>query len=59
MVNDRFVFEHLKRYDHSLSIRGEVSVILFDQDNKMIGGEFYLSNYHEEDISKEIYITRN
>ena len=59
VINNKHAYEYLQRYEHSLAIRGEVSVILFDNKKKMFLDEFYLSNYNEGDRNKEIYLINN
>ncbi len=56
VTNSDEVYQYLKRYDHKLPYRGELSVILYDSEKKEFVDERYLSNYHEGDTSKEIYI---
>ena len=56
VVNDSKLYQYLERYDHRLPIKGEVSVILFDQETKLLIDEFYLSNRIEGDRTKEVYL---
>lgn len=56
IINSETGFQYIKRYDHKLPYRGELSVILYDSEKKEFVDECYLSNYHEGDTSKEIYI---
>lgn len=56
VTNSEKGFQYIKRYDHKIPYRGELSVILYDSEKKEFVDECYLSNYHEGDTSKEIYI---
>ena len=56
VVNNERIFQILKRYDHALSFRGELSVILYDFEKKEFVEECYLSNYYEEKTERELYI---
>lgn len=56
IINSETGFQYIKRYDHKMPYRGELSVILYDSEKKEFVDECYLSNYHEGDTSKEIYI---
>lgn len=56
IVNDHTGYQRLKRYDHKLSYRGELSVVFYDYDKKKFVEEVYLSNYYEGDRSREVYL---
>ncbi len=59
VVNNKFAFQMLERYDHALSVRGEVSAILVNTDKGIIENEVYLSNYYDGDRSREVYLTED
>ena len=56
VINDKNVFEAIRKYEHGIAYRGEFSVILFEREKERLSEEVYLSNYYEEDRSREIYI---
>ncbi len=56
VFNDRKAVQILRRYEHAMSFRGELSVILFDLRKGELVEEFYLSNYYLDDHSREIYL---
>ena len=56
VINDSSLFKALKKKEHALPIRGELSVVLFDEESDTFVEECYLSNYNEGDESKEIYL---
>jgi transcriptional regulator with XRE-family HTH domain len=57
VLNDPQVFEMFKTYERKLSFRGELSLLMYDMDLKMITGEYYLANAVEGDVSREIYLS--
>ncbi len=59
VVNSDFVFQKLVRFDHALSFRAELSVVLVDIEKGKIVDEIYLSNYYEGDRSREVYMTED
>ncbi len=56
IVNSLKVFQFLERYEHEMPIRGEVSVLYYNEASEKIEKEIYLSNYIDGDYSREIYI---
>ena len=56
VINSERVFQILKRYDHALAFKGELSVILYDSEKKEFVEECYLSNYFDEKTERELYI---
>ncbi len=56
VLDEIHFFQRLKRYDHALSLRGELSVAFFDPEKNEIVEEVYLSNYFEGDRSREVYL---
>ena len=56
VTNNIALFKALKKREHALPIRGELSVVLFDEESEKFVEECYLSNYNEGDESKEIYL---
>ena len=56
VTNNVNLFQFLKRFDHSVSYRGEISVALIDIENMVITEECYLANYHEGDRGREIFL---
>ncbi len=57
VTNDPVTFSYLKRYEHAMAFRGELSVILIDAEANEILKEVYLSNYYLNDYSDEFYLT--
>lgn len=57
VVNHRGAYRLFEKFDHALSFRGELSIILVDLEKKKLVDEVYLSNYHEGDRSFEVYLT--
>ena len=58
IINHERTFEIMRRYEHALAFRGELSLVLFDAKEQKFVDEFYLSNYVEGDQSKEIFLVR-
>lgn len=56
VVDNQKLFDEWKKYERSLSFRGELSIALFDFNEKEFKEEIYLSNYELNDTSKEIYL---
>ena len=56
VVNDEDMFRKYQKYERLLPIRGEVSVALFNEENRKFVKEIYLSNYYEGDRSREVYL---
>ncbi len=56
VINSKQTFQYFERFDHALSFRGELSILLYDSDENRFVDEVYLANYHEEDRSKELYL---
>ncbi len=56
VFNDRRAVQVLRKYEHAMSFRGEVSVILYNMSEGELVEEFYLSNYFLDDHSREIYL---
>ena len=56
IINSRKAFQLLERYEHNMPIRGEVSVLYYNETSEKFEKEIYLSNYIDGDYSREIYI---
>ena len=58
VINSNDMYQYIRRYEHAVGIRGEVSVALYSSEEKKIVDEFYLSNYKVGDKTKEIFLAK-
>ncbi len=58
VVNDEILFSKLEAYKNHLSYRGDLSIMLIDDEEFSIRREVYLSYYRENDYSSEFTITK-
>ena len=58
VINSNDMYQYIRRYEHAVGIRGEVSVALYSSEEKKIVDEFYLSNYKIGDKTKEIFLAK-
>ena len=56
VTNDPSSFAYLKKYEHALAFRGDLSVILVDINVQEILDEVYLSDYFLDDYSDEFHL---
>ena len=56
IINNWRAYQMLERYEHRMPIRGEVSVLYYNEKSERIEDEIYLSNYVDGDYSREIYL---
>ena len=56
VVNNKDAFDFLVRRAYQIAYRGELSVILVDENNQKVIAERYLSNYFEGDHSMEFLL---
>lgn len=56
VTNDPSCFAYLKKYEHILAFRGDLSAIFVDINAQKILDEIYLSNYFLDDYKDEFYL---
>ncbi len=56
IINHLDFYDWMQKYDHILGFRGELSLVLFDEETGKLTKEFYLSNYEYDNREREIYI---
>lgn len=56
VINDEEYYNSLLFYKNKMSYRGELSVILLDEESLTIKKEDYLSHFHLDDDSSEFYL---
>ena len=56
VVNNKEAYDFLVRQAYHIAYRGELSVILVDDNNQKVIAERYLSNYYEGDHSLEFLL---
>ena len=56
VVDNLQIFKWAQRLEGKLSYRGDLSMILIDNNSLSIAAEVYLAHYSDQDISSEFYI---
>ncbi len=56
VTSSTYMFDYLKAYKDKLSYRGDLSVILINEEDYSISSEVYISHYNMNDDSSEFYI---
>ncbi len=56
VTSSTYMFDYLKAYKDKMSYRGDLSVILINEEDYSISSEVYISHYNMNDDSSEFYI---
>lgn len=56
VISDELIFDNLRGYKNKLAYKGDLSVVLIDEDTFSIVDEIYLSHYDEENMMSAFYL---